>query len=337
MAELLRALGAWLALAWGTLTFPTTGPGDAANVVVNGDFGYASLGASGIEILHLPDAERRRIALPALESIDDLAVADGFLFALDAEPPGALGVYSLADPWAPALRERPVAVDVGPFSGVSAAAGRVAVSGGTGLLSLRSYRSDGALRPELATADLGRGQPDLRLSPDGQRAFVSVHRSGPHFALRIARLASGPLRVEPQGEVELETWGFTPGGARPASFPIQSALAGATLLVAHASGVAALDVTDPAAPRRLALIEVGVEPVGIDASSGFAAVVGSVPEPRLVLLDLRDAGRARVVRSVALPEGSRPTGVAFAASKLLVASGRSGVLVFERRSLAPSR
>jgi hypothetical protein len=207
------------------------------------------------------------------------------------------------------------------------------VSGGTGLLSLRSVRPDGTLDPEVARADLGRGQPDLRLSPDGRRAFVSVHLYGPHFA----RLASGPLRVEPQAEVELETWGFTPGGARPASFPIQSALAGATLLVAHASGVAALDVTDPAAPRRLALIEVGVEPVGIDASSGFAAVVGSVPEPRLVLLDLRDAGRARVVRSVALPEGSRPTGVAFAASKLLVASGRSGVLVFERRSLAPSR
>jgi hypothetical protein len=211
------------------------------------------------------------------------------------------------------------------------------VSGGTGLLSLRSVRPDGTLDPEVARADLGRGQPDLRLSPDGRRAFVSVHLYGPHFALRVARLASGPLRVEPQAEVELETWGFTPGGARPASFPIQSALVGETLLVAHASGVAALDVRDPAAPRRLAVVEVGVEPVGIDASSDFAAVVGSLPEPRLVLLDLRDAGRARVLHSVALPAGSRPTGVAFAASQLLVAAGRSGVLVFERRSLAPSR
>ena len=337
MAEFLRALAAWIALAWGTLTFPTTAPGEAANVVVAGDFAYASLGEAGIEILHLPDEERRRVFLEALESADDVAVADGLLFALDAQPPGSLGIYSLGDPWRPALVDAPTPVEVGPFSGVSAAAGRVAVSGGTGLLSLREYRADGSLGTEVATADLGRGQPDLRLSPDGGRAFVSVHRSGPHFALRIARLASGPLRVEPDGELPLDTWGFTPGGARPASFPIQSALAGEILFVAHASGLALIDVAKPAAPRMLQVLRTGVAPVGVEAGNGVVAVVGADPEPRLVLLDVRDPGWPQIVHSVALPRGSRPTGVAFGPSQVLVAAGSGGVLVFERRGLAPYR
>jgi len=337
MAEVLRALGAWLALAWGTLSFPTTGPGDAANVAVFGEFAYASRGSAGIEIAELERGVRRRLALPGLESADDLAAADGLLFALDARPPGALAVYSLADPWRPSPSGAPVPVDVGPFSGVSAAAGRVAVSGGTGLLSLREYREDGALGAEVATADLGRGQPDLRLSPDGRLAFVSVHRFGPHFALRIAALASVPPRIEPRGEVPLDTWGFTPGGARPASFPIQSALAGETLLVAHRAGLGLVDVADPATPRLLQVLAVGVEPVAVDADPDLAAVVGSEPAPRLVLVDVRDPRRPRLLRSVALPDGSRATGVALSRSRVVVAAGDAGLLLFERRSLGPRR
>ena len=337
MAELLRALCAWLALAWGTLSFPTTVAGEAANVAVAGDFAYASRGAAGIEILRLPDGERRLVALAGLESVDDVAAADGLLFALDALPPGALAVYSLADPSRPSLRGAPVGVDVGPFSGVSAAAGRVAVSGGTGLLSLREYGAGGALGAEVATADFGRGQPDLRLSPDGRRAFVSVHRVGPHFALRVAELAGAPLRIEPRGEVALDTWGFTAGGARPASFPIQSALAGDTLLVAHRRGLALVGVADPAAPRLLRVVPVGVEPVAVDVDAGVAALVGSEPAPRLVLVDVRDPATPRLVRSVALPPGSRATGVALSPSRVVVAAGRAGLLAFERRSLGPGR
>jgi hypothetical protein len=337
MAELLLAFAAWVALAWGTLTFPTTAPGEAANVVVAGDFGYATQGAAGLEIVHLTDGERRRIPLPLQGSADELAVADGLLFVLDARSPGSLGVYSLADPWAPALREPPAPVEVGPFSGVSAAAGRVAVSGGTGLLSLREYRADGALGRGIATADLGRGQPDLLLSPDGRRAFVSVHRSGPHFALRVALVGSEPLRVDPAGELPLDTYGFTPGGARPASFPVQSALAGETLYVAQASGLAIVDVADATTPRLLRVLPVGVAPVGVDARDGAVALVGSDPEPGLVLLDVCDPERPKIVRSLGLPQGTRPTGVALGRMQVLVAAGSGGVLVAERRGLAPCR
>jgi hypothetical protein len=337
MAEVLRSVCAWLGLAWGALTFPTTAPGEAANAVVAGDYAYATRGAEGIEIVRLSDGESRRMALAQGESADDLAVADELLFVLDARPPGALGVYSLADPEAPELRQPPVPVEVGPFSGVSAAAGRVVVSGGTGLLSLREYTPEGRLGSEVASADLGRGQPDVLLAPDGGAAFVSTHSYGPHFALTVAGLGSAPLRVEPRGAVELDSFGFTPGGASPASFPIQSALAGDLLLVAHASGLGLVDVEDPAAPRLLRVLEVGVEPVGIDVEGGIAALVGSEPEPLLVLVDVRDPELSRVLREVALPAGSRPTGVAISESRVVVAAEGAGVLLFDREERMQTR
>src|SRR5262245_26165785 len=119
VANALHALLAWLGLAWGTLTLPTTAPGEAANVALAGDFAYATRGKAGIEIVRLADGERRRIALAQGASADDVAVADGLLFVLDASPPGSLSVYSIADPSAPVLREPPIPVEVGPFSGVS--------------------------------------------------------------------------------------------------------------------------------------------------------------------------------------------------------------------------
>ena len=336
MADALLSLLAWLGLAWGTLGYPTTAPGEAANVALAGDFAYATRGAEGIEILDLRDGGRRVLRpAPGAGSADDLAVAGGLLFALDARPPGALAVYSLADPAAPALRQAPVPVEVGPFSGVSAAAGRVAVSGGTGLLSLREVAPDGRLGEEVATADLGRGQPDVLLSPDGRRAFVSTHLYGPHFALGVAELGTAPLRIEPRGAVPLETWGFTPGGARPASFPIRSAaLPGGLVLVAHAAGLGVIDASDPAAPRLLRVVDVGVEPVAVDARDGLAAVVGSDPEPRLVVLDVRDPSRPEVIAARALPEGSLATGVAIGPSQVVVAAHARGVLVFAREELA---
>jgi hypothetical protein len=330
-----RELCAWIGLAWGALSFPTTAPGEAANVVVAGDFAYATRGSEGIEIVRLSSGARRALPLAAGESADDLAVADGLLFVLDARPPGALSIYSLADPEAPELRQAPVAVEVGPFSGVSAAAGRVVVSGGTGLLSLRAYAPDGSLGADAATADLGRGQPDVLVAPDARAAYVSTHLSGPRFALTVAELGSAPLRVVPRGSVPLATFGFTPGGARPASFPIESALAGRVLFVAHAAGLAAIEVADPAAPRLLGVLRLEVEPVAVDVLGATAALVGSQPEPRLALVDVRDPAHPEVVRSVALPAGSRPTGVAIAPSHLVVAAHGAGLLVLDRDSLAP--
>ena len=178
-------------------------------------------------------------------------------------------MYSLADPAAPGLVQTPVPVDVGPFSGVAAAGGLVILSGGTSLLSLRRYNADGLHDSPAVTADLGRGQPDVTLAQDGRHAFVSVHDEGPLFSLVVLRLAQQPLAAREIARLRLATYGFTPGGARPASFPIEMATLGETLLIASAAGLQVIDVRDPANPRSLATLRTGTLPVNVDAPASL--------------------------------------------------------------------
>ena len=323
---------AWIGLTWGSLTYPVTRSGETANVVTNGEWAYATRGDAGFEILNLRGEPRRRFQElpPGVESADDLALADGLLFVLDAQPPGHLVVLSLADPTHPELRGGPVPVDVGPFSGVAAAGGRVVVSGGTSRLSVRAYDAAGALGPAVATADLGRGQPDVLLAPGGDRAFVSTHDFGPHFSVKVARLADPPAAPQPEGSIALDTYGFTPGGAKPANFPIELAVEGDILYVASYDGLRVVDLSTPAAPRQLAHLTLDVRPVNVDVRRGVVAVVGSEPQPLLVFVDARTPARPRVLQSFPLPEGSRATGVALTDSHAVVAAHGLGTLLFAR-------
>ncbi len=325
----------WIGLGWSAVTFPTTAAGESANVVANGRFAYATRGADGIEIIELATPAMRRVTAPALEtSADDLAIADDLLFVLDAHPPGHLAIYSLTDPAAPQLAQAPVPVEVGPFSGVSAGGGLVVVSGGTSLLSLRRYAPDGRLSTDIATADLGRGQPDVLLSADGRYAYVSVHDEGPNFSLVVLELSAEPLAMREFARLPLDTYGFTPGGARPASFPIEMASTGGLLLIASAVGLQVLDIADPSLPRPLATLQAGVLPVNVDARPGLAAVVGSDPSPELVFVDLADPAAPTLLHSIRLPEGSLATGVALADRQAVIAAHAGGTLVFRLDQLS---
>ena len=159
----------WLRLGWQAWDYPSAAEHARGQLVIQGGNGYLAASADGIEVLDiLGKRHATLLAVPKpADRSDDLAITDNLLFALDATPPGHLFVYSLADPLRPALVRAPVPVEVGPFSGVSAAAGIVAVSGGTSRLSLRSYDAHGQLGSQVAFADFGRGQPDVtpRLSP----------------------------------------------------------------------------------------------------------------------------------------------------------------------------
>ena len=320
----------WVALAIGASSYPVTASGEAANVLIEGAHAFATLGDRGFAVIDVESGRRVGVVLPPAgsESVDDLAAADGFLFALDARPPGHLSVFSIADPLRPRLAGAPVDVDVGPFSGVSAANGNVIVSGGTSLMSLRHYDARGALGPVLATLDAGRGQPDILLAPDGVRAFVSTHRWGPYFSLTTARIAGQSLVRA--GAIDLRTYGFTPGGAKPASFPLQTALENDVLVVADAEGLGVVSVADLDRPRMLARLDLGLKAVDVDVSDRIAAVVGSDPQPRLVLIDIGTPASPRIVRTVALAGGSYPTGVAIGATRIAVASHRKGVQFINR-------
>ena len=332
---------AWVALGYGSLRYPTTRSGESANVVISGTTAYGTLGDRGLEVVDLTSPERRRVIAPpsGSESVDDLSIADGLLFLLDARRPGHLSVFSLADSGKPGLASAPVAVEVGPFSGVSAGGGRVVVSGGTSLLSLRAYDRGGRLGPVIATADLGRGQPDVLVAPEGTRAFVSTHFGGPHFGLTALALAGRTAALARGGKVDLDTYGFTPGGAKPASFPVEAAVTGNIVLVAHEGGLAVISVEDLSRPRLLTVLGLPVRAVNVDVDGAMAAVVGSSPKPLMVLIDVANPSAPVVRGTVALPEGSRATSVAIGPDDIVVAAHEKGLVIFQRQgwSIRPER
>jgi hypothetical protein len=303
----------------------------AGNVVLREGFAYAALGVTGLAVIDLAAGTATTQPPPTgLGSVDDLAVADGLLFVLDAVPQGFLVVLSLADRAAPRLVSGPVAVPVGPFAGVSAGGGRVVVSGGTGLLTVRTYDAAGALGSAAATVDLGVGQPDVLVAPDGSRAFVSVDFTGAEFGVAALTLGTPPAAPTPSGRVVLPGAGFTPGVAMPANFPIECALTGTTLLVAFGGGLAVIDASDPATLRLLTVLRLGVSAVGVDAFGGRAYVVGSAPAPTLVEVDVSDPRAPTVARSVPLPRESQPLGVAVDERYIVIAARPGGLMVRPR-------
>jgi len=313
---------------------PTTASGEAGNVIALGPVAYVSMGEAGFAVVDAPGGRTVRVVAPPAggESVDDLAIADGLLFALDARAPGHLFVFSLEDPEDPRPVGPPVEVPVEPFSGVSAAKGRVVVSGGTKSLTVLSYDANGGLGEARTALDLGRGQPDVLLSPDGELAYVSTHVSlvRATYGVTVLKLAPPPAASAALGQVELDGAGFTPGAARPANFALEAALRGPTLFVAHGAGLGVLDVSAPADPRLVALLPLPVHAVNVDVRGSRAAVVGSVPSPTLVVVDVTDPARPRIERTVALAEGSRPTGVALTDAHIVVAGGPAGAIVLAR-------
>ncbi len=243
----------WLELGWQAWDYPVAAAPARTQVVVADGRAFVAAGADGIEVVDLATAQGVALVPPPApaDRIDDLAVADGWLFALDATPPGHLLTFRSAHLGAASSPAAIVAVPVGPFSGVSAAAGVVVVSGGTSQLTLREYGADGRFGAEVASADYGRGQPDVALRGDGRLAAISSHIVGPDFALTFVELRRRPLGLRVLGQVPLRDAGFTAGGFKPAHFPLAAAWRGERVYVADGGGLAVVDVADPAHPRLL--------------------------------------------------------------------------------------
>ena len=67
------------------------------------------------------------------------------------------------------------------------------VSGGTSRLTLREYDRDGSLSSAVASADYGRGQPDIACARTGGWPPISTHLYGPQFAITLAEVRRHPL------------------------------------------------------------------------------------------------------------------------------------------------
>ena len=329
IAAALAAIAAscdWVSLAKHSTSYPTIGGSDAANVAVV-DSLFAFTRADSGAVIH------GAVVLPRsmVGRVDDLAVAGRLAFLLDALPPGRLTVVSLGTNAGDARVASSVDVPVGPFSGVSAAGGTVVVSGGTSELTAWRYDDTGALTGPYATGDFGRGQPDVLLSRDGTIAFVSTHYWGPYFGIDIVDLVPNERReLQLLAKLPLDGAGFTEGGAKPANFPIESALLGdSTLLVANERGLAIVDVADPRAPRLLRVMDVGGPAVSVDVHESVAAVAVAGGAPAVVLIDFAAAPEP-APRRVSLTPGTRPLGIALSRSHAAVAARDMSIVIIPK-------
>jgi hypothetical protein len=314
----------WLALGWNAWHYPVATPSARTQVVVDDNLAYIAAGAEGLEIVDLKTNRRKTLVPPAApaDRIDDIAVADGWLFALDATPPGYLMTFPLARPDLPLIDRAPV--PVGPFSGVSAAAGVVMVSGGTSQLTLREYDSTGRLGTEVITADFGRGQPDAAVRPDGRMAAISTHTFGPDFAITFAEIQRRPLRLKTRGQLGLKDAGFTGGGFKPSHFPLVAAWNGNRVYVADGGGLSVIDLADPDHPR-LVLQDPQPRPA-IDAivAGGELDVLRAGPHPAVLRYRLDGSGLPRLAARWSLPAGRRPAAVARHGADALITEHERG-------------
>jgi hypothetical protein len=328
----------WLALGWNAWHYPTAAPAARTQVVVGGGRAYVAAGVDGIEVVELASRERRALVPPEApaDRVDDLAIADGLLFALDATPPGHLMTYSLADPDLPLPAGDVVPVPVGPFSGVSAAAGVVAVSGGTSQLTLREYDRNGRLGTDVATADFGRGQPDVALRPDGRVAAISSHVYGPDFAVTFAEIRRRPLGLDMLGRLELQEAGFTAGGFKPAHFPLVAAWRGDRVYLADGGGLGVVDVSDPTRPRLLVRDGRPRPATDVIVSGDELDVICTGSQPAVFRYRLDDAGLPTLIGTWSLPPGSPPAAIARGGDDALVTQRERGWQMVPRSRFSPT-
>ncbi len=310
----------WLALGWNAWDYPFAAPAARTQIAVNGGHAYVAAGAGGIEVVDLSTQERRTLVPPQApaDRIDDLAVADGWLFALDATPPGHLLIYSLSNPDLPLHSGEVLPVPVGPFSGVSAAAGVVAVSGGTSQLTLREYSRDGRLGTDVVTADFGRGQPDIALRPDGRMAAISTHLYGPEFAINFVEIRRRPPGLKRISQLELKEAGFTAGGFKPAHFPLVAAWRGDRVYLADGGGLGVIDVSNPRQPRLLARNQRSQPAIDVVVAGGEVDVLRAGSQPAVIRYRLDGSGLPMPAGIWNLPEGSRPAAIARNGKDLLI-------------------
>ena len=332
LATLLVGACDWISLAVNSLTYGEVQRGEVANLAVHDSVAFATLAEDGLEIVDIRSGRTMDTVPPPAgsESVDDIAISGDLAFVLDARAPGHLSVLSFRDPLHPRLISPPREVPVGPFSGVSANAGRCVVSGGTSALTLWHYDSAGVLTGPIATGDLGRGQPDVLVGTDGRTAFVSTHYRGPYFGLDVLGLDQSGPSLTALAELRIDGAGFTTGGSKPANFPVEMATLGQdSVLVAYGQGVAVIGRTTTGQAQLLERIDVGGPAVNIDVLGTNAVVAVAGRHPALVLLAF-SGGQARIVKRYPLPAGARPAGVALTTTRVAVAARERGVLVFER-------
>ncbi len=293
------------------------------NLAVDGERIGVAVGERGVDLLDWKTSARLAHADPggASDSYDDVALAGGWLFALDADD----GLLSVFDAKTLAVVQRDVEVPVGPYSGVAAAGGRVVVSGGTDAATVFRYDTAGRLTVE-RTVEGHRGKPEVALDREGRAMFFSTHFSDPvdghEFGLSVATF-DGRF-VDALG---LPGAGFTEGGGRPASFPIRAAITQERVLVAHGGGLSIVAYDGTLDLKLLTTLNLGIQAVDVTVEGSTAWVVGVSPSS-VVEVDLTEPAAPKVRKRT--PLSDPPSAIVASGDKLVIATGALEVVMLPR-------
>lgn len=305
------------------------GGGGAINLAASGDYVLAARGSAGLDVLRASDGARVGHLDPSGESdsVDDLAVDGDRVVLLDADS-GRLSSYRLGADGALTPRTRDLRVDASPYSGVTAVAGRVVVSGGTCGIASFDLAADGALSPR-GTLRAFRGQPEVSALPGVGAALLSTHFSGSSDEfVDGAEFGVSSLRVDALAVVDtrgLAGAGFTEGGGRPSSWPVRGVSDGDLAYVAHGGGLDVMRVGADLSLTRLSHLALPTPAVDVAVRGGVAYVVGASP-PSLLTLDVRDPAQPRVTRRDDLDASARPSAVLATDDAVYIAAGPAGLL-----------
>ncbi|MEQ9404045.1 MAG: hypothetical protein RIM99_10690 [Cyclobacteriaceae bacterium] len=266
-----------------------------------------------------------------MKGIDDFSIDGDLLFVLDARSQDYFASYSISLVESPVLLDGPIAVQGGPYNGISARGGNIVVSGGSGFLEYFQYSADGKLTGS-ATFGRDRGHPDVILSNTGAVAFVSTDFStrvnGSRFGM-ISLLLGATLNVPGViSQHPIPEAGFTLGINSPVGFPIQADIYNNHLLVAHGGGMTIIELIDEAAFGETSLFNPGIEAVSVIAENNIAYIIGySNSNPVLIKADITDILNPITLETVALDiNDDIPTSVALSSQHIFVAAGKSGIV-----------
>lgn len=301
-------------------------------VKVSGNNVFVTYGDGGLIVTDVNTDEVVAHLFPAgeMNGIDDFDIAGDLLFVLDARGTNYVATYNINDLQNPDLVDGPHLVQGGPFNGISARAGNLVVSGGTFYLEYFQYSSSGELSGS-ASFSRDRGHPDVLLSDNGEVAFASTDFDGlvddtrfGVMALSLGTELNIPTVISQKGIPEA---GFTDGGTSPVGFPIQTALSGDNLLVAHGGGLTTIELIEESAFGTTQLIDLGIQSVSVGVQNDIAYVIGIGSVPSLVKVDLSNISNPVIIETVDLNIGnSIPTSVALSNSFIYIAAGEAGLL-----------
>lgn len=302
--------------------------GGAINLAVSGDYVLAARGTAGLDVVQASTGQVVSHLDPGggAGTYDDVA-ADGPVILVHSVDDERLDSFLLTPEGQLAPATRGLEVPAGPYSGVSVAAGRAVVSGGTCAITVLSVDAAAGLS-EVGSFEAYRGQPDVTVLPSGAGALLSTHFSGDEDAFVdgqefgvTAMSVPGLATVAPLG---LAGAGFSDGGGTPASWPVRTAIAGDVAYVAHGGGLEVVRVGADLSLLRLAHLDLPLAAVDVAVDGAEAFVVG-VPA-QVAYVDVSDPAAPRLTGTLPIAGAdAMPTAVAVTPDAIFIAANGAGL------------